>query len=61
MAVVRPGAGWHLELTYETGAPTAPTPTEEDLVVVCLDESSVSTSGSPRKSSPAWKPTAASG
>ncbi|MEW2580729.1 VOC family protein [Streptomyces syringium] len=32
-----PDAGWHLELSYEAGAPTAPVPTDEDLLVVYLD------------------------
>ncbi|UED85498.1 VOC family protein [Streptomyces profundus] len=33
-----PDAGWHLELTYDPGAPTEPTPTPEDLLVVYLAE-----------------------
>ncbi|GAA3052734.1 VOC family protein [Streptomyces glomeratus] len=33
-----PGAGWHLELVHEAGRPVEPRPTEEDLLVVYLDE-----------------------
>jgi hypothetical protein len=32
-----PGAAWHLELVHEATVPVAPTPTEEDLLVVYLD------------------------
>ncbi|MEV6025229.1 VOC family protein [Streptomyces sp. NPDC052036] len=33
-----PEAGWHLELVHEAGRPVEPRPTEEDLVVLYLDE-----------------------
>lgn len=33
-----PDASWHLELVHETDKPVLPRPTEEDLLVVYLDE-----------------------
>ncbi|MFD4631002.1 VOC family protein [Streptomyces sp. NPDC058284] len=33
-----PDASWHLELVQEAGSPVRPRPTEEDLLVVYLDE-----------------------
>ncbi|MFJ8309774.1 MULTISPECIES: VOC family protein [unclassified Streptomyces] len=33
-----PDADWHLELVHEAGHPVEPRPTEEDLLVVYLDE-----------------------
>ncbi|MGV9563656.1 VOC family protein [Streptomyces sp. NPDC003480] len=33
-----PEAGWHLELVHEAGRPVRPRPTEEDLLVLYLDE-----------------------
>ncbi|MFF4959762.1 VOC family protein [Streptomyces sp. NPDC001222] len=33
-----PEAGWHLELVQEAGRPVEPRPTEEDLLVLYLDE-----------------------
>ncbi|MEU7581194.1 VOC family protein [Streptomyces sp. NPDC041068] len=33
-----PDASWHLELVHEAAAPVQPRPTEEDLLVVYLDE-----------------------
>ncbi|MFD9906983.1 VOC family protein [Streptomyces sp. NPDC059063] len=33
-----PDGSWHLELVHETAAPVEPRPTEEDLLVVYLDE-----------------------
>ncbi|WP_175409438.1 VOC family protein [Streptomyces sp. TRM64462] len=34
----RPGAAWHLELVHEAARPVTPRPTEEDLLVVYLEE-----------------------
>ncbi|MFP3986215.1 VOC family protein [Streptomyces sp. E11-3] len=33
-----PDASWHLELVHEPGAPVEPRPTDEDLLVIYLDE-----------------------
>ncbi|MFE0172007.1 VOC family protein [Streptomyces sp. NPDC059002] len=33
-----PDASWHLELVHEAAAPVLPRPTEEDLLVIYLDE-----------------------
>lgn len=33
-----PGAAWHLELTWHPGAPTTPSPTVDDLLVLYLGE-----------------------
>jgi catechol 2,3-dioxygenase-like lactoylglutathione lyase family enzyme len=38
LMVGRPEASWHLELVREAARPVMPRPTEEDLLVVYLDE-----------------------
>ncbi|MGW2550763.1 VOC family protein [Streptomyces sp. NPDC001635] len=38
LMVGRPEASWHLELVHEAAGPVMPRPTEEDLLVVYLDE-----------------------
>ncbi|MFF0767134.1 VOC family protein [Streptomyces sp. NPDC003737] len=38
LMVGRPEASWHLELVHEAARPVMPRPTEEDLLVVYLDE-----------------------
>ncbi|MFD6431119.1 VOC family protein [Streptomyces venezuelae] len=38
LMVGRPDASWHLELVHEASAPVQPRPTEEDLLVVYLDD-----------------------
>ncbi|MGW7595667.1 VOC family protein, partial [Streptomyces rubiginosohelvolus] len=38
LMVGRPDASWHLELVHEAAHPVEPRPTEEDLLVIYLDE-----------------------
>ncbi|MCQ8189828.1 VOC family protein [Streptomyces rugosispiralis] len=38
LMVCRPDAAWHLELVHEAAHPVEPRPTEEDLLVIYLDE-----------------------
>lgn len=38
LMLARPDASWHLELVHEAGRPVRPRPTEEDLLVIYLEE-----------------------